>query len=34
MRKSTEAKAVSIQDFGVLGFPVTTDGNDDNNGEG
>lgn len=26
MRKSTEAKAASDQDFGVSGFPVTTDG--------
>lgn len=29
MRKSTEAKAVPDQDFGILGFPVTTDSDDD-----
>jgi len=35
MRKSIEAKAVSDQDFGVLGFPVTNDGDDDvDSGEG
>jgi len=34
MRKSIEAKAVSDQDFGVLGFPVTNDGDDDVDGNG
>lgn len=29
MRKSREAKAVSDHDFSVLGFPMTTDGDDD-----